>query len=63
MIYELATIWCDCKFKITPLFVGHMLREEHPRLKHAMVLIAAHIISDVYLSMIFALEGGLYFIK
>lgn len=62
VIYELLNVLCKNLYDLTPLFVGAAVRKEHSRLRVSLLLIAAHIISDVYISMIFAIEGGFYFI-
>lgn len=61
VIYEVTNIMCKRLFDLTPLYVGEALIAEHPRFGVSMLVIAAHIISDVYLSMMFGMEGGLYF--
>ena len=61
VVYELTNVVCKQMFDITPLYVGTALLEEYPRLRLSFLIIAAHIISDVYLSMVFAMEGGFYF--
>lgn len=60
-IYELLNVLCKYLYELTPLFVGAAVRKEYSRLRISLLLIAAHIISDVYLSMVFAIEGGFYF--
>ena len=61
VIYELLNSLCKYLYELTPLFVGVAVRKEYSQLRISLLLIAAHIISDVYLSMIFAIEGGFYF--
>ncbi len=62
VIYEILNVLCKHLYELTPLFVGAAVMKEHSHLRISLLLIAAHIISDVYLSMIFAIEGGFYFI-
>jgi len=59
--YTLTNMMCTRAYDITPFYVGTACLKQYPRTRRALFFIAAHIISDVYLGMVFAMEGGIYF--
>ena len=60
-MYEVTNVLCKRLFDLTPLYIGEAVVTEHNGLNFSLMVIAAHIISDVYLSMVLGMEGGLYF--
>ena len=59
--YTLTNVLCTRAYDISPIYVGTACLKQYQRTRRALSFIAAHIISDVYLGMVFAMEGGIYF--
>ena len=58
--FTLTNLLCKRAYDITPIYVGNACLKQYPRTRRALLFVAAHIISDVYLGMCFAMEGGIY---
>jgi hypothetical protein len=58
--YMGTNILCKRAYDITPFYVGSALLKQYPNTRRRVLYVAAHIISDVYLGMVFAMEGGIY---
>jgi hypothetical protein len=43
------------------MYVGACHLRQYPEFRRSMVLISMHIVSDVYLGMVFAMSAGIYF--
>jgi hypothetical protein len=56
--YTMLNVMLDRRYNLSPTYVGLCYLREYPRFRTSVVLIAAHIISDVYLSLTFATMGG-----
>ena len=60
--FTLTNMLCQSKYEITPTYVGNCHLKQYPRVRRSLCMIAAHIISDVYLGMVFAMRGGIYYL-
>ena len=58
--FTLTNMLCQSKYEITPTYVGNCHLKQYPRVRRSLFVLAAHIVSDVYLGMVFAMEGGIY---
>lgn len=63
LVYEATNVMCKRLFNLTPLYVGEAVLRESDELQMSLIFIAGHIISDVYLSMLLGMEGGIYFAR
>ena len=60
-LYGLAgTVATVARYRDLFVGLGSALLREHPSTRRRLLFVAAHIISDVYLGMVFAMEGGIY---
>lgn len=58
--FTVTNVLCKRAYDITPIYCGTALLKQYPNTRRRLLYVAAHIISDVYLGMVFAMEGGIY---
>jgi hypothetical protein len=58
LAYTMLNVIFDRRYNLSPTYVGLCYLREYPRFRYSVVFIAAHIISDVYLSLTFASMAG-----
>ena len=56
--YTIINLVFDRRYNMTPMYVGACHLRQYRRFQYSVVLIASHIISDVYLGMAWAMMAG-----
>ena len=59
--YVVTNIVAERVWQLSPMYVGACHLRQYPEFRRSMVLISMHIVSDVYLGMVFAMSAGIYF--
>jgi hypothetical protein len=58
--FTVTNVLCKWAYEITPIYCGTAVLKQYPNTRRRLLFVAAHIISDVYLGMVFAMEAGIY---
>lgn len=61
--YFVTNILAKLLFRITPMYVGSCHLRQYAEFRRSMVMISMHIVSDVYIGMVFAMSAGIYMVQ
>jgi hypothetical protein len=61
--FWMTDIYSSRRYSLSPTFIGTCHMKQYPRFVRAMVVVATHVLTDVYLGMLFMAVGGVIMVK